>query len=284
MLVLIICNCVWYFTTAWFNSRAEMRWDEMRWDEMRWDEMRWDEMRWDALQLMLMWVQYIPVVAYSIILHNQLQTGTFLNLRGIAIGNGLTNAGIQFASYAPYAYEEGLISKAFAQGMRLVCLLCCYWTTLLTTFGLQIFQFFSVCYEDSLFCSRLLVMSQSCTSIILNYFSGLCMYTKFWQLLFIQVTSAASLNWAFFTQEDCSTLAALKHECQNVIGSAIFLHSILLFPLLALIVVYYADMLWAWIPTNTIPWPVTFFPWSITGSINIVSKCITARYLNQVFG
>ena len=32
------------------QSRDEMRWDEMRWDEMRWDEMRWDEMRWDEMR------------------------------------------------------------------------------------------------------------------------------------------------------------------------------------------------------------------------------------------
>lgn len=47
---------------------------------------------------------YIPAIAYRVVLGNQRGDGHFINLQGIAIGNGWTNPLIQYQSYATYAY------------------------------------------------------------------------------------------------------------------------------------------------------------------------------------
>ena len=48
---------------------------------------------------------YVPVVAKSVMDN---LAGT-INLRGAAIGNGLTNPMVQYQYYAPFAHEHGLV-------------------------------------------------------------------------------------------------------------------------------------------------------------------------------
>jgi carboxypeptidase C (cathepsin A) len=42
---------------------------------------------------------------------SELGTGPPINLRGVAIGNGLTKPSVQYGAYADYALQEGLISQ-----------------------------------------------------------------------------------------------------------------------------------------------------------------------------
>merc|ERR1711990_209723 len=50
---------------------------------------------------------YVPAIAYHLT-HDE--TGVPLSLKGIAIGNGLTDPFAQYPAYAPYSYENGLVS------------------------------------------------------------------------------------------------------------------------------------------------------------------------------
>lgn len=51
---------------------------------------------------------YIPAIAYYL---ENTATDINLKLKGIAIGNGLTDPFAQYPAYAPFSYENGLISK-----------------------------------------------------------------------------------------------------------------------------------------------------------------------------
>lgn len=51
---------------------------------------------------------YIPAIAYYL---KNTATDINLKLAGIAIGNGLTDPFAQYPAYAPFSYENGLISK-----------------------------------------------------------------------------------------------------------------------------------------------------------------------------
>lgn len=63
---------------------------------------------------------YVPAVAAHIYRTNQLKNPSQrINLKGIAIGNGLSDPGNQYGSYAPFAEAKGLISSTASQGIQL---------------------------------------------------------------------------------------------------------------------------------------------------------------------
>ncbi|XP_039129735.1 serine carboxypeptidase-like [Dioscorea cayenensis subsp. rotundata] len=55
---------------------------------------------------------YIPAVAERVHRGNKGKEGLKINLKGFAIGNGLTNPSIQYGAYADFAYSMGLIGEA----------------------------------------------------------------------------------------------------------------------------------------------------------------------------
>ncbi|KAL9660083.1 hypothetical protein QQ045_024894 [Rhodiola kirilowii] len=55
---------------------------------------------------------YIPVLASRVYKGNKNKEGIYINLKGFAIGNGLTNSVYQYPSYTDYALAHKLISKA----------------------------------------------------------------------------------------------------------------------------------------------------------------------------
>ncbi|MED6160901.1 hypothetical protein PIB30_055545 [Stylosanthes scabra] len=54
---------------------------------------------------------YIPALASRVHQGNQKQEGIHINLKGFAIGNGLTNPAIQYKAYTDYALDNKLITK-----------------------------------------------------------------------------------------------------------------------------------------------------------------------------
>lgn len=52
---------------------------------------------------------YVPAIAYYLL--NEAYPPVQLNLKGIAIGNGLTDPFQQYPAYAKFSYENNLISK-----------------------------------------------------------------------------------------------------------------------------------------------------------------------------
>ncbi|XP_052200207.1 serine carboxypeptidase-like isoform X1 [Diospyros lotus] len=55
---------------------------------------------------------YIPAFAARVHQGNKAKEGIHINLKGFAIGNGLTDPGIQYQAYADYALEMGIIKKS----------------------------------------------------------------------------------------------------------------------------------------------------------------------------
>ncbi|CAH8383402.1 unnamed protein product [Eruca vesicaria subsp. sativa] len=55
---------------------------------------------------------YIPALASRVHRGNKNKEGTHINLKGFAIGNGLTNPEIQYGAYADYALDMKLISQS----------------------------------------------------------------------------------------------------------------------------------------------------------------------------
>ncbi|MED6145524.1 Serine carboxypeptidase-like 48 [Stylosanthes scabra] len=55
---------------------------------------------------------YIPALASRIHQANKQKQGILINLKGFAIGNGLTNPGIQYAAYTEFALANHLITKS----------------------------------------------------------------------------------------------------------------------------------------------------------------------------
>lgn len=51
---------------------------------------------------------YIPAIAYHLLY--EVETG--LNMKGIAIGDGLVDPYNQYPAYATYSYENGLVNEA----------------------------------------------------------------------------------------------------------------------------------------------------------------------------
>ncbi|GAB4842925.1 Serine carboxypeptidase-like 48 [Ancistrocladus abbreviatus] len=55
---------------------------------------------------------YIPAFAARVHKGNKADEGIHINLKGFAIGNGLTNPAIQYAAYADYALDNGIIEDS----------------------------------------------------------------------------------------------------------------------------------------------------------------------------
>ncbi|XP_057456083.1 serine carboxypeptidase-like [Lotus japonicus] len=55
---------------------------------------------------------YIPALASRVHQGNKEKQGIYINLKGFAIGNGLTNLEIQYPAYTDFALDNGLITKA----------------------------------------------------------------------------------------------------------------------------------------------------------------------------
>ncbi|KAK7261306.1 hypothetical protein RIF29_27615 [Crotalaria pallida] len=55
---------------------------------------------------------YIPALASRVHQGNKANQGVHINLKGFAIGNGLTNPEIQYQAYTDYALDRGIIAKS----------------------------------------------------------------------------------------------------------------------------------------------------------------------------
>ncbi|CAI5977499.1 unnamed protein product [Closterium sp. NIES-65] len=55
---------------------------------------------------------YIPAVADRVVIGNRRKEGLPINLKGVAIGNGMTHPEVQFPSYPVFAHSRGLLSDA----------------------------------------------------------------------------------------------------------------------------------------------------------------------------
>lgn len=53
---------------------------------------------------------YIPAIGYYLMFN---QTDLELDLKGLAIGNGLVDPILQYPEYATFSYENGLIGKTW---------------------------------------------------------------------------------------------------------------------------------------------------------------------------
>jgi len=61
---------------------------------------------------------YVPAISYTIYTKNQEETHGRINMKGFAIGNGLTNPSVQYIDYPQFSYDNGLISySTYAQLM-----------------------------------------------------------------------------------------------------------------------------------------------------------------------
>jgi len=67
---------------------------------------------------------YVPSVALRILLSNEKHTGTHINLKGIAIGNGWVDPRDQYAGYGPFAYQNNLIDATTYQEMNQTVIQC----------------------------------------------------------------------------------------------------------------------------------------------------------------
>ena len=64
---------------------------------------------------------YVPAVSNRIFLHNNKpDVRNKINLKGFAIGNGLTDPGIQYGGYSDYALKNGLISAGTGRVVKAV--------------------------------------------------------------------------------------------------------------------------------------------------------------------
>ncbi|KAL9261459.1 Serine carboxypeptidase-like 48-like protein [Drosera capensis] len=54
---------------------------------------------------------YVPAIAGRVHRGNKANEGIHINLKGFAIGNGLTDPEIQYAAYADYAFDNGVITE-----------------------------------------------------------------------------------------------------------------------------------------------------------------------------
>lgn len=58
---------------------------------------------------------YVPAIAYHLL---TAATDVPLNLKGIAIGNGLTDPFAQYPAYATFSYENGLVDEPTFHAMQ----------------------------------------------------------------------------------------------------------------------------------------------------------------------
>ncbi len=63
---------------------------------------------------------YVPAVSYAIYQHNKKTKSSDINLKGLAIGNGLTDPAIQYGAYADYALKNDLIPSAVHSAVKAV--------------------------------------------------------------------------------------------------------------------------------------------------------------------
>lgn len=67
---------------------------------------------------------YVPAVANRVYRAKELGEGTPINIKGAAIGNGLTAPAIQFGAYADFAEQNGIISKGNRDSIQWFMPLC----------------------------------------------------------------------------------------------------------------------------------------------------------------
>ncbi|KAG9136612.1 hypothetical protein Leryth_020278 [Lithospermum erythrorhizon] len=67
---------------------------------------------------------YIPAIAARVHQGNKAKEGIHINLKGFAIGNGLTDPAIQYAAYTDYALDMGLISQTEHDRINKVLPIC----------------------------------------------------------------------------------------------------------------------------------------------------------------
>lgn len=67
---------------------------------------------------------YVPAVSYTIHKYNKAANSTDINLKGLAIGNGLTDPAIQYGAYADFALLNNLVPKPVHDAMKLVYPVC----------------------------------------------------------------------------------------------------------------------------------------------------------------
>ncbi|CAK9159679.1 unnamed protein product [Ilex paraguariensis] len=67
---------------------------------------------------------YIPAFASRIHRGNKAKEGAYINLKGFAIGNGLTNPEIQYRAYTDYALDMGLIKNSDYESINKVLPVC----------------------------------------------------------------------------------------------------------------------------------------------------------------
>lgn len=68
----------------------------------------------------------MPAVSHKIYTHNKLDQGPKINLRGLAIGNGLTDPAIQYGAYADFALENGLVSQSTRDNIKRFLPVCTF--------------------------------------------------------------------------------------------------------------------------------------------------------------
>lgn len=62
----------------------------------------------------------MPAVSYAIHKYNKATKTNVLNLKGLAIGNGLTDPIIQYGAYADFAAKNQLIPKGVQKAVNFV--------------------------------------------------------------------------------------------------------------------------------------------------------------------
>ncbi|KAL6586445.1 Serine carboxypeptidase-like 49 [Orobanche minor] len=67
---------------------------------------------------------YIPAFAARVYRGNKEKNGTHINLKGFAIGNGLTDPAIQYGAYADYALDMGILTQPEHDRINKVLPLC----------------------------------------------------------------------------------------------------------------------------------------------------------------
>ncbi|CAI9302939.1 unnamed protein product, partial [Lactuca saligna] len=67
---------------------------------------------------------YIPAVASRVHKGNKNKEGIHINLKGFAIGNGLTDPAIQYKAYTDYALDMGIITESQSKRINLIVPVC----------------------------------------------------------------------------------------------------------------------------------------------------------------
>ena len=67
---------------------------------------------------------YVPAVTREIVRRNAAGADKPINLKGFAIGNGLTDPEVQYKSYVPYTEEHGLVEESALTFMKVTLKMC----------------------------------------------------------------------------------------------------------------------------------------------------------------